>query len=311
MDERKLGRTSLTVSRLGLGTVELGMPYGIGLPTPPDDAACIALLHEAWDHGISFIDTAAAYGRSEELVGRAFGRKSTRPVIATKAATQLPGAAGPLVGAALRQQLEASVASSLRKLRLDTLDLLQFHSIEPEQLDDDLFVFMDSLCRRGWVRYWGASTYGERAPRAGITHSNHLVVLQVAYNMLDRRLERELLPACAAAGLGVVFRSVFLKGVLTPRYIDLPEHMESLRRAAAAAATLADDAGMSLSEMALRFAAYSPYADVALCGTGELEELHANLRAVEAGPLSPDLITAVRGLQVAEEELLNPATWGF
>ncbi len=311
MDERRLGVTDLVVSRLGLGTVELGMAYGIGLPPPPDDRECIALLRQAQELGITFIDTAAAYGRSEELVGRAFEGTADRPVIATKANTRLAGAAQPLRGAALRDQLHTSVATSLRQLRLDSLDLLQFHNLEPEQMDDDLLDCMDELGRQGMVRHWGASTYGEQTPRAVLAHGRGLSTLQLAFSLLDRRLEHDLLPQCAASGTGVIIRSAFLKGVLTPRYADLPGHLEPLRQVAAQADRLAGEAGMPLTEMAMRYAAHCPFAHVVLCGTGSADELKANVRAVQAGPLPADLQTAIRQLHVADEELLNPSTWGF
>lgn len=306
-----LGSTDLRASRLGLGTVELGMPYGIGLPQPPADADCIALLHRACEAGVTFIDTAAAYGRSEELVGRAFGRRHDRPAIATKVATQPAGAPDPLRGPALRRHLEASVASSLARLQLEQLDLLQFHNLAPCQLAEDLFGAMESLCTRGWVRYWGASTYGPEAPLAVTTQAPRFAALQVAYSLLDRTLEERVLPACRAAGMGTIFRSVLLKGVLSERYKELPAHLAPLQRAAAAAAALANAAGMSLTEMALRFAVHSPWADVVLFGTAAIEELQSNLRAAAAGPLPDDLIAAVRRLQVDEPHLLNPATWGF
>jgi aryl-alcohol dehydrogenase-like predicted oxidoreductase len=311
METHCLGRTDLRVSRVGLGTVELGMPYGIGLPAPPPDTECIRLLHEAAEAGIACIDTAAAYGRSEELVGLAFGGRGDRPVIATKAATRVAPDPTPLRGQALRAQLEASVARSLTRLRLEQLDLLQFHSLEPEQLDDALFGAMDALSARGWVRWWGASTYGTAAPRAIVGTGARFATLQMAYSLLDRTLEDGVLPACRPAGIGVIVRSAFLKGVLSERYRALPAHLEPLRQTAAAAAGLAATAGLSLAEAALRFAVHSPYADVVLFGTAAPDELRANLRAAAAGPLPDELTAAFRKLRVEPPELLNPATWGL
>ena len=80
-----LGKTDLQVPRIGLGTVEIGLPYGVGLPNPPPDNECIELLRFALDQGITYFDTAAGYGRSEELLGKAFGKMgAARPIIATK-----------------------------------------------------------------------------------------------------------------------------------------------------------------------------------------------------------------------------------
>ncbi len=311
MRTHALGLTELRVSAVGLGTVELGMPYGIGCPAPPPDDECIRLLRGAVEAGVRFIDTAAAYGRSEELVGRAFAGCSDRPVIATKVSTRPAPDSPPLRGADLRAHLEASVARSRARLRCDRLDLLQFHGLEPAQLDDDLLATMDELQARGWVRYWGASTYGAAAPEAVARHPDRFAAVQVAYSLLDRTLEESALPACRAAGLGLVFRSVLLKGVLSDRHRALPPHLEPLRRVAAQAAALAQQAGLSLPEVAIRFAVYSPYAHVALFGTASAAEVAENLRAAAAGPLPADLVAAVRALRVEPPELLNPATWGL
>ena len=311
MEYTTLGTTDLQVSRLGMGTVELGMAYGIGLPSPPSDDECIRLLRTAFEAGITFIDTAAAYGRSEELVGRAFAGLASRPVISTKATLVSPDTAEPLRGHQRRQHLEASIQRSLKRLSAESLDLLQFHNVEPNWLDADLFETMDDLTRRGWIRYWGASTYGRDGPRAVCAAADRLRALQAAYNLLDRSLEAEILPACRQAGMGVIFRSVFLKGVLSDRYLRLPPNLASLGEVAAQAAQIARTAGITLPELALRFAGYSPWAQVALFGTASIQELKTNLAAFEAGPLPESVSAAVDGLEVADKRLLNPSTWGF
>jgi len=128
---------------------------------------------------------------------------------------------------------------------------------------------------------------------------------------LDRSPEKSVLAACHTVGIGVIVRSVFLKGVLSERHRQLPEQLEPLRRAALSAAALAQQAGLSLAEMALRFVAYSPYANVVLFGTADPAEMRANLRTVAAGPLPDDIIAAARSIQVDDPSLLNPGNWGF
>jgi aryl-alcohol dehydrogenase-like predicted oxidoreductase len=309
MEYCTLGTTGLRASRLGLGTVELGMPYGLDMPPPPPDAECIRLLRGAYEAGITFFDTAAAYGRSEELVGAALAALSPRPVIATKATLIAPDSSIPLRGRALRQHLEHSVARSLQRLQVEAVDLLQFHSLEPAFVTTDLLDVVEDLTRRGWVRHWGASTYEEEAPRAIAAAPGPLRSLQLAYSLLDRRLERKVLPACRRAGMGVVFRSIFLKGVLTDRMRQLPPRLAPLRQAALKAGEIAAAASLSLPAMALRFAAFSPFTHVTLFGTASLRELEANLAAFAAGPLPPDVLEALNAVEVAEPSLLNPSTW--
>ncbi|MEW6754092.1 MAG: aldo/keto reductase [Candidatus Latescibacterota bacterium] len=310
MEYAALGNTHLRVSRLGLGTVELGMPYGVGLPDPPPDSQCYRLLEAACHAGITFFDTAAAYGRSEEIVGRALGGRP-EVVVATKVGIGRPDGPGPLQGAALRRQLDESVGRSLRLLRADSLSLVQLHSLDPAWLTGDLLEAMADLSRRGWVRHWGASTYGEEAAAAVMALGEPFRALQVAYNALDRRLGRSALPAARRAGLGIILRSAFLKGVLSERLHRLPASLAPLQRAALRVEAVGQQAGIPLPDLALRFAAHSPLADVALFGTASLAEMERNLAAWAAGPLPGDVLEALQAIEVVPADLLNPSTWGI
>ena len=127
-----LGATDLEVSRAGLGTVEIGLPYGIGLPEPPSDDECVALLHAALDHGITYFDTAHGYGRSEKLLGEAFGRMgSARPTIATKVRLKSSVEEPVLHGDELARLVTTSIDESRNRLQLDCLDLVQVYIEEP------------------------------------------------------------------------------------------------------------------------------------------------------------------------------------
>ena len=303
-----LGSTQLQVSLLGLGTVELGMPYGLGQVTPPADDDCIRLLHHAVDHGICYIDTAAAYGRSEELIGRAFaGRR--RPVIATKVALRDPDGT-PWHGRRIVTGIEASIERSLRLLGTDALDLVQIHNDDAVVAGDPaLREAMDTHLQSGEVRNWGASTYGRSAPLTVIDYGEPIRTLQVAYSVLDRRLEEDVFPACQRAGVGRVLRSVFLQGVLSERRHSLPEDLLPLRQAADAVARVADGLALPLAQVAMRFALFEAGAQVTLVGTADAAELEANIGAAQDGPLPPDAVAALRSIQVADERLLNPANW--
>jgi aryl-alcohol dehydrogenase-like predicted oxidoreductase len=309
MELHSLGTTDLQVSSLGLGTVQIGMPYGIGQPAPPSDRDCIHLLQEAFSRGIHFFDTAAAYGRSEELVGRAFSGGSQRPTIATKATIVHPQTSAPLRGQSLKKHLEESVRRSLERLKCEALDLLQIHNTEPNWLQEDLFEKLGDLVDRGLVRNWGASTYDIEAPLAVLARGRTCCSLQVAYSLLDRRLEREVLPTCQEMGMGTIFRSVFLQGVLSDRLHQLPSHLNPLREAAIEAEKLAEGMGISLPELAFRYVAHSPFGDVTLFGTTSSEELQENLAAFSAGPLPADVIRNIAAIEVADQRLLSPANW--
>ena len=312
-----LGRTDLEVSRVGLGTVEIGLPYGIGLPDPPPDDECIRLLHAALDRGITYFDTAAGYGRSEELVGKALsGMGSSRPVIATKVKLRASASGPELEGAELSEQVCNSVRESIATLGADSLDLVQVYVEEDtflrEEIHGPLLETIESLTAKGMVRFWGATSYGPEDARAVIARGEPLQTIQVAYSLLDRTLERQVLPDCRKRGLGVVLRSVFLQGVLSHRTESYPLKMEPLKKTARRAAVLAGKYGIGLPECALRFAAFGPaQADVTLFGTFSETELEQNMAAVEAGPLPECLIEELAPLAMDGSELLYPHTWGL
>lgn len=303
-----LGSTGLKVSTLGLGTVELGMPYGLGKASPPDDEACIRLLHQAVDRGVCFIDTAAAYGRSEELIGRAFAGRAG-PVIATK--VTLRDADGtPWTGARIGDQVRASIDRSRRLLEVDCLDLVQIHNADAVVTGDPVLIeVMQAHLQAGDVRNWGASTYGRQASMAVIDLGSPLRTLQVAYSVLDRALEAEVFPSCHRVGAGLILRSVFLQGVLSERRHRLRQDLAPLRRAADAAAVVAAGLGQPLPAVALRFALFEAGAHVTLVGTADPAELDVNVEAALAGPLPADAVAALRAIEVVDEDLLHPGNW--
>ena len=124
-------------------------------------------------------------------------------------------------------------------------------------------------------------------------------------------MERKVIPRAQAQGTGVILRSIFLQGILSHRLDSLPTALADLSPLAAPLLRLAQDAGMDLAELALRFAAFASGAHSTIFGTTSVSELEANIRAVEAGPLPPDLVAAVRAIEVADSALLNPATGGY
>ena len=309
MQYANLGRTNLCLSALGLGTVQLGMAYGWDQQPPPPDHRAISLIRRALELGINYIDTAAAYGRSESLVGRACVGLTRRPVIATKLSIRDAGHARLLTGQALRQSVEQALHQSLQSLGVEVLDLVQLHSLDARFATPELLDLLAQYCQRGWVRYWGVTTYGEEAPLDALDHPEQICALQIPYSALDRQMERKVLPRARSQGMGVVLRSIFLQGVLSHRLDSLPASLAGLSPLAAPLLRLARDAGMALAELALRFAAFAPGAHSAIFGTTSVSELEANIRAVEAGPLPPDLVAAVRTIAVADSTLFNPGNW--
>lgn len=309
MNYRRLGRTGLQVSEIGLGAVELGLDYGVpvaGEHLRPAEADAVRLLNRALDLGVNFIDTARAYGVSEEVIGRGLKSRRREYILATKlAAIREEGQSDR----ELREQVKASIATSLRALQTDVIDLLQSHHTPVEVIAAGRVVAaMQEAQAAGDVRFIGASTYGEDAPLA-VLADGRFDTLQVAYSLVDRTLEERVLPLARERDIGVVIRSVLLRGVLTHRYKLIPPALAELKAAIGRLDALIGDEIGSLPEMAYRYVLDHAAVSAALVGTARVEELAAALTFADRGRLSPAVVSAIREINVSDRSQLIPSTW--
>lgn len=316
---RTLGRTGLSVSPIALGTVELGMDYGIPVPGhygQPSKSAAERLVGAALDAGINFIDTAQAYGNSEAILGRALRGRRTRVVIATKATVQADGKT--LRGEALRRAMLAGLENSLRSLQTDYVDIWQIHNVDGDLLDQaDLVAEVFSQARASGMMLWrGGSFYGPDLPLAAL-ELELFDTVQVTYSLFDQRLADRLFPAAARRRVGVMVRSVLLQGVLTERADYLPDRLEPLKArsrrfrqlvAEAARSPRQTTSGLTPAQAAIAFALAEPRIGSVLVGMRTQTELEENLAAATA-TLSPDLIHELRQLRIDDPALLNPSNW--
>ncbi|MAS33935.1 MAG: hypothetical protein CL610_08005 [Anaerolineaceae bacterium] len=314
MELRQLGRTGLQISSLSLGTVGLGLNYGIaagsttGAP-PPQRSESVALIHRALDSGINFLDTARAYGDSEAVVGEALRGRREQAIVTTKV-NCFDAQAKPLRGAALRERIHTSIRESLKLLQTDYVDLLMLHSAPVELLDGgEALDMLATVKAEGLTRSIGASTYGSDAPRLAIEQGAE--ALQVAYNVLDQRMADEIFPLAQARGVGMIVRSVYLKGVLTDRAEDLPDHLDALRQLSRQYRQLTGQFGIDPAQAALRFVLSNPDVSTALVGVIRQHELDVALDAAAVGVLPDDLLQPLTAMRIEEEKLLNPGYWGI
>ena len=219
MRRSRLGATGLEVSKLGLGTVQLGMAYGLGLPEPPPDEECIRLVHRALELGITYFDTASAYGRSEELLGRALAGLREQCFITTKMGFGRPrGRDGAdLSPSYVPQALEAS----LRRLNTEYVDLYLAHAPDDRTPLGEMAGAFERLREQGKVRWWGisnfqASAVGELAGYSGF------VAYQGLLNLVDRELLGTVVPACRQHQTGFMAYSPLAMGLLTGKYQEKP-----------------------------------------------------------------------------------------
>ena len=310
MNYRRLGRTNLQVSEISLGTVELGMDYGIpvrGQHLQPSEADAARTLNCALDLGVNLIDTARAYGESEAIIGRSLKSRRNEYILATKIASfNWAGYAGRK----LKERVEASITESLRTLQTDIIDLLYIHNATPELIQcGEIVEIMQRAQEAGYTRFIGTTTYGEAAPLA-VLEDGRFDCVQVAYNLLDRQLEERVLSLAKANDIGVIIRSVLLKGALTYRYAHLPDELRELRTAVEGINSLCRAPNRSLPELAYRFVLAHPAVSTALVGTGRVHELEAIVSFAGCDALPSELLSDIREISVNPDQL-NPGTWPF
>jgi len=315
MDYRTLGRTGLRVSALALGTVELGLDYGIAAPGEfgrPAEPEAIRMVHAALDGGINLIDTARAYGESEAVLGRALRGRRDQVVLATKVRTQLDDGTLP-DSADLRGLMERALETSLRLLQTDYVDIWQIHNVDAELLRRrDIVAEVFAAARQsGKVRYVGGSTYGAEMPMAAL-QTGLFDMLQITYSTLDQRLADQVLPAAADRGVGIVARSILLKGALTPRGDYLPDHLAELRERSRQFRGLVAALGLDIGpvQAAIAFGLAQAQIHAVLVGVRSEWELREALDAT-AVQLPSDLLAQLYALRIDDADLLNPSTWGI
>jgi len=326
MQYRTLGRTGVQVSSLVLGAMNFGQ---IGRITQ-DEAT--AIVDAALEAGINLIDTADMYsgGESEELVGRAIAGRRDDIVLATKA--NLPMGDERNHQGSSRRWLVTALDNSLRRLGVDHVDLYQIHRWDPKTSDEETLSALTDLQRAGKIRYFGSSTFpAYRLVQAQWTarehHLGRYVTEQPSYSILQRGIETHVLPVAEQYGLGVLVWSPLASGwlsgairagreIATYRSALMPQRFDTTIPANRARldaverlANVADEAGLTLIQLALGFVTAHPAVTSAIIGPRTLEHLHAQLAAADTA-LPADVLDAIDaivapGTDLAADEKLD------
>ena len=298
MDYRPLGRTGVKVSNLCLGCMMFGGKTG--------EQDSFAIIDRAIDAGINFLDTANVYsrGRSEEVTGAALKRngKRQRIVVATKVHGKMADDDPNMEGNSRRHIIEQCEAS-LRRLQTDYIDLYQIHRPDSTIPIDETLRALDDLIRDGKVRYIGTSTYAawQVVESLGVSKElglNRFICEQPPYNLLDRRIERELLPMARTYGIGTIPWSPLAGGLLTGKYtrnqpppaesrfgdLENAPHLqrrwqERLFNVTEGLAPLAEAKGCSMSQLALAWCMQQPGVTSPIIGPRTMGQLEDNLGA--------------------------------
>ncbi len=295
MNYRNLGRTGVKVSPLCLGCMNFGKR------TEEDDA--IEIIHRALDAGVNFLDTANVYsrGRSEEIVGEAIRKSGKRDwiVLATKVHGRMDDEDPNMLGNARRhivQQCEAS----LKRLQTDWIDLYQIHRPQSDIPIDETLRALDDLIRDGKVRYVGTSTYAawqvvESLWVAKELGLNRFVTEQPPYHLLDRRIERELVPMAETFGLALLPWSPLAGGFLTGKYKrgEAPPENARQKKDSHGCRTdegfdvverveeIAETKGYTPSQLSLAWCMHQPGVTSPIIGPRTMEQLEDNLGAMD------------------------------
>ncbi|HEY0118135.1 MAG TPA: aldo/keto reductase [Cellulomonas sp.] len=310
MRYRTLGGTGIQVSPYALGALMLAT--SVGNPDPDDSAR---IIHRALDAGINLIDTSDAYGDSEEVVGRALEGRRDDVVLATKFSR--PMGTDPNRRGASRRWIITAVEDSLRRLRTERIDLYQVHRLDPETDIEETLSALTDLVRSGKVRAIGSSN----TPASDIVEAQwvaerrglqRLRTEQSPYSLLSRGIDREVLPTLQQHGMGAIVWGPLGQGMLTGRVRRGQE--TDVRRARLMKAfgderrldaverlvPLADEAGLSMTHLAMAFTITHPAVTSALLGARTMEQLDDLLAGIDV-VLDDDVLDRI-------DEIVAPGT---
>jgi aryl-alcohol dehydrogenase-like predicted oxidoreductase len=308
MQKRSLGKTGIMVSEIAFGGVEIGLPYGVHKELMPQDAA-INLLKAAVDSGINFFDTARMYGCSEERMGMAFKGMRDKLVVSSKC-PHLRLADGTIRSMmALSPFVEESLHTSLKMLGTDYLDVYLIHGADAEIMKiDEVGDVFETIKRKGYVRAIGVSTYGFADFKLACEDGRWDVV-QLAFNLMDQTAA-DMFPVARQTGIGIVVRSVLMRGILTDVGVDLThgklypvaEHRKKYLE-------LLKDKNDSLSDLATKFVL--SFADVSsvLVGIDKMEFLEKAVALANGTYLDDAILAQIKQLAYPDPDFLNLAIW--
>ena len=291
MNKRLLGKTGIEVSEVAFGGVEIGIPYGIGVKTATDmlsETDAIKLLHTAIDSGINFFDTARMYGDSESIMGEAFRGFRNKVIIATKC-RHLRNEDGSLPkNSKLTDLIKASLNESLKALQTDYVDIFMLHQADLQILRNETIstIFLN-LKKEGKFRATGVSTYTTEETKKAI-ETGAWDIIQLPFNLMDQRQET-LFSLAEKERVGIVIRSVLMKGLLSDRGKGLHPALEEVERHI-----------KCFDELLV---------DVSLVGIDRPEYLHKSLQAANGIYLDNNKLARAKELSYPDPVFLNLPHW--
>lgn len=313
MEKRTIGRLGRDVSVIGLGTWQLGADWG-----EVSESDALAVLDAAVSSGVTFLDTADVYGdgRSEQIIAKYIAGRADRPFVATKMGRRMAQELGNYTLSNFR----AWTDRSRKNLGMDVLDLVQLHCPPPSVISsDEVFDALDTLVAEQRIAAYGVSVETCAEALAAIARPG-VATIQIILNAFRRKPLEEVLPAAAAAGVGIIARVPLASGLLSGRYradTTFPENdhrnynrhgeafdvgetfsgvdYETGVQAAQEFSALAP-AGVTPAQLALRWIVQQPGVSTVIPGARNIEQAQANSAAADVAPLSVETLAAIEDL---------------
>lgn len=303
-----LGKTNLEVSRIGLGTVEIGLAYGLGNAGLPSEKDAITLLKSVVEMGITYIDTARGYGLAEERIGKSEIGKNDHIIIGTKFGQFLKNEPD-LHGAELEKRIREDIDLSRKNLNKETLQLAQFHNELEDYTDfSEIIDIAEKLKSEQKVQHVGIAVRGEAVALSAI-ETGFFETIQLANNIVDQRMTARVLEKAQEKNIGIINRSVLLKGALTLARANLPETLALLQKNADTADEIAKSIGINLPTLALRYVLSDTAVSIALIGTVKALRIQNAFDALTQGPLPEEILVQIHQLAITDTTQIDPATW--
>jgi aryl-alcohol dehydrogenase-like predicted oxidoreductase len=297
MKKNQLGNSELYVSEIGLGSMSF-----------KNENESMRMIHEAIENGINYIDTADlyAFGKNEELIGKAIKGKRNQVVLGTKVGNRWEDNKDGWYWDPSKHYIKDAVKNSLKRLNTDYIDLYQLHGGTIEDNIDETIEAFEELKEEGLIRYYGISSIRPNVIREYVKRSN-IVSVMMQYSILDRRPEEEILPFLQENNISVIARGPLAKGMLTEKFEDKTKEDGFLDSSKEEILLLANklkeiyDTSHYLTQLSLRYALSHPAVATAIPGASSMEQLKENLSAASVPALTKEEITSIQQLSKANK----------
>lgn len=300
--------SELPYSRLMLGTVQFGMPYGVANRTgQPSYRDVVEMIATAVEGGVNCFDTAAAYGESEAVLGRAIrelGIADEVTIVTKVMPVEIGDEHAPGI---VERSISASIDESRSRLGRDCLDLVLFH----RESDADYFHVLEDLKTAGKLKAYGVSCDNLAGPSLQFADNPLVSALQVPANIVDRRHQQSgIFPFAQQRHVSIFVRSVYLQGLLLMPEASVPTGLGAVLAVRKELTALAQQAGIQFGELCVRYMLSQQGVTSVIVGVETLDQVRSNVELFAKGPLPDDLFQRVNAVNFElPDDVITPSRW--